>query len=102
MKRKGILLPVLLLGLAGTMLAQAATALVTGEVFYRNNQPAVNCTVKIEGKSDLVDNSGRFRIFEVPMGSQTLTVTCGQHVLRQEQVTISTSKVTIPKIVLEQ
>jgi hypothetical protein len=99
-ERRSLVVLLVLLGPVGIALAQAATAQVSGEVFYQNKQPAVNCTVRIDGKFDYVNGTGEFHIFDVPAGNQTLTVTCRNQLLKQESVIIAPPTVTLPRIVL--
>jgi hypothetical protein len=94
-----VLLP-LFSALAAVALGQAMTAEVKGSVFHHDNKPALNCTVAIDGHFNYVDGNGNFRIFKVPVGNQTLRVTCNRHLLKEETVTIHAPVDVVPKIVL--
>jgi hypothetical protein len=98
--RKTAVVALLALFLVPTIGAFAQTAVVTGEVVYKNARPAVNCTVLLGGKFAFVDVRGRFRIFNVPFGTYTLQVKRQGQKLKEMRITINQPQFVVPRIVI--
>lgn len=98
--RKTAVVALLALLLVPTIGAFAQTAVVTGEVVYKNARPAVNCTVLLGGRFAFVDVRGRFRLLNVPFGTYLLQVQRQGQKLKQIRVTINQPQVVLPRIIL--
>lgn len=87
-----------LFGLTKLGLGQATE--VTGTVFYRNKQPAVNCSVTLGGRVAVVDVKGRFRFENISPGNYVLQIWCQGRRTKTQSVRIQGSAYHIPTIVI--
>ena len=67
---------------------QAQTSTVFGMITHRNKQPATKVLVSIARKIAYTDDSGRYRIDGVPLGSQKMAISKEGAVLLQTEVAI--------------
>ena len=97
-KRLGWILILLLVFTNITLLAQQSQ--VTGVVYRKGGQPAINYTVSLAGQFAFTDVRGRFRIPNVAYGQYRIQVSKDKKALATITVTINQVQTRIPKIQL--
>jgi hypothetical protein len=76
---------------------QGQTTTVYGMIVRRNHQPAIRMLVSIARRIAYTDNSGRYRIDGVPVGTQRMQISSGRTELLQTDVVIRGSQQRIDK-----
>lgn len=83
-----------------TKLGLGQSTEVTGTVFYRNRQPAVNCSVTLGAKVAVVDVKGRFRFENVSPGNYVVQIWCQGRRVKTQSVRIQGAAYRIGSIVI--